>query len=57
MTGAIGPEAAPPDRALSRPDGVVGTRRYMAPERLAGAPASRRSDVYSLSREQAIAAG
>jgi serine/threonine protein kinase len=33
--------------ALSRPGAVVGTRRYMAPERLAGGPASRRSDMFS----------
>lgn len=37
---------ASPD--LSRPGTVVGTRRYMAPERLAGQPASRRSDAFSL---------
>jgi eukaryotic-like serine/threonine-protein kinase len=38
----------PSSRDLSRPGTVVGTRRYMAPERLAGQPASRRSDTYSL---------
>jgi eukaryotic-like serine/threonine-protein kinase len=33
---------------MSRPDVVVGTRLYMAPERLAGHPATRQSDVFSL---------
>ncbi|HZJ63749.1 MAG TPA: protein kinase, partial [Kofleriaceae bacterium] len=38
----------PPSPDLSRPGTVVGTRRYMAPERLAGQPATRRSDAFSL---------
>jgi eukaryotic-like serine/threonine-protein kinase len=42
---ATASDAPPYD--LSRPGAVVGTRRYMAPERLAGKPATRRSDVYS----------
>ncbi len=33
---------------LSRVGAVLGTRRYMAPERLEGKPASRQSDVFSL---------
>ncbi|TMQ20789.1 MAG: hypothetical protein E6J90_15595 [Deltaproteobacteria bacterium] len=43
------PSAAPATSLeLSRPGAVVGTRRYMAPERLAGQLASRQSDVFAL---------
>jgi formylglycine-generating enzyme required for sulfatase activity len=42
-------QSAPPAHAgLSREGVVVGTRLYMAPERLEGHPATRQSDVFSL---------
>ena len=40
------PEALP--ARLTEPNVLMGTPRYMAPERLDGEPATRRSDVYSL---------
>jgi eukaryotic-like serine/threonine-protein kinase len=39
---------AMPTPALSRPGSILGTPRYMAPERLAGQPATLQSDVFSL---------
>jgi eukaryotic-like serine/threonine-protein kinase len=46
-SGAHGPQSSR-GHPLSRFGAVVGTRRYMAPERLEGNPASRQSDVFSL---------